>query len=117
MKNPYIILFLLILQACNADKENSSNAEPSKPSQLTTLTVEQMKRSGIEVGTIEKRDLSSLLQVSGIIDVPPQNMISVTFPPGGYLKSTKLLPGMHIRKGDELAIMEDRGLIQLQQEY
>lgn len=117
MKNPYIILFLLILQACNADKENSSNSEPSKPSQLTTLTVEQMKRSGIEVGTIEKRDLSSLLQVSGIIDVPPQNMISVTFPPGGYLKSTKLLPGMHIRKGDELAIMEDRGLIQLQQEY
>ncbi|MBP7167411.1 MAG: efflux RND transporter periplasmic adaptor subunit [Bacteroidia bacterium] len=117
MKNPYIILFLLILQACNADKENSSNSEPSKPSQLTTLTVEQMKRSGIEVGTIEKRDLSSLIQVSGIIDVPPQNMISVTFPPGGYLKSTKLLPGMHIRKGDELAIMEDRGLIQLQQEY
>lgn len=117
MKTPYIIIFLLILQACNADKETSSNVEPSKPSQLTTLTVEQMKRSGIEVGTIEKRDISSLLQVSGIIDVPPQNMISVTFPPGGYLKSTKLLPGMPIRKGDELAIMEDRGLIQLQQEY
>lgn len=117
MKTPYIILILLLLQACNADKETSSGTEVSKATHLTSLTAEQIKRSGIEIASIDKRDLSSLLQVSGIIDVPPQNMISVTFPPGGYLKSTKLLPGMHIRKGDELAIMEDRGLIQLQQEY
>lgn len=81
------------------------------------LTPAQIKTAGIVSGGIEHRNISSLLHVNGVIDVPPQNMIAVTFPPGGYLKSTKLLPGMHIRKGEELAVLEDPGLIRLQQEY
>ncbi|HNN27292.1 MAG TPA: efflux RND transporter periplasmic adaptor subunit, partial [Chitinophagales bacterium] len=36
---------------------------------------------------------------------------------GGYLKSTKLLPGMHISKGEVIAVMEDPQYIQLQQDY
>jgi cobalt-zinc-cadmium efflux system membrane fusion protein len=49
--------------------------------------------------------------------VPPQNMVSISVPLGGYLKSTKLLPGMHISKGEVLATMEDPQYIQLQQDY
>lgn len=36
---------------------------------------------------------------------------------GGYLKYTKLLPGMHLSKGEVIAIMEDQQYIQLQQDY
>jgi cobalt-zinc-cadmium efflux system membrane fusion protein len=39
------------------------------------------------------------------------------WPLGGYLKSTKLLPGLQIRKGDIIAIMEDQQYIQMQQDY
>lgn len=36
---------------------------------------------------------------------------------GGFLKSTKLLPGMHFNKGEVIAVMEDQQYIQLQQDY
>lgn len=58
-----------------------------------------------------------MLKVTGKIDVPPQNMVSVSVALGGYLKWTNLLPGMRIKKGDLLAIMEDQQYIQLQEEY
>jgi cobalt-zinc-cadmium efflux system membrane fusion protein len=44
-------------------------------------------------------------------------MVSVSMPLGGFLKSTKLLPGMHVKKGEIIANMEDQQYIQLQQEY
>ena len=44
-------------------------------------------------------------------------MVSVSMPLGGYLKTTKLLPGMHLTKGEIIASMEDLQYIQLQQEY
>jgi cobalt-zinc-cadmium efflux system membrane fusion protein len=36
---------------------------------------------------------------------------------GGYLKSSHLLPGMHVNKGQTIALMEDQQFIQLQQDY
>ena len=66
---------------------------------------------------LQEMELSSTIKLNGKIDVPPQNMISVSVPMGGYLKSTKLLPGMHVRKGEILAILEDPQYIQLQQDY
>jgi len=43
--------------------------------------------------------VSDVLKVNGLVDVPPQNIVSVSFPLGGYLKHTTLLPGMHVSKG------------------
>src|SRR5690606_5195264 len=43
--------------------------------------------------------------------------ISVSSALGGYVTSTKLLPGMHFKKGELLAEMEDNQYIQLQQDY
>ena len=36
---------------------------------------------------------------------------------GGYLKSTNLLEGMYISKGQVLGIVEDKQYIQLQEDY
>jgi len=55
--------------------------------------------------------------VNGKIDVPPQNLISISVPLGGYLKNTDLLPGMHVNKGQVIAVMQDQQYIQLQQDY
>ncbi len=61
--------------------------------------------------------MSSEIKVQGRIDLPPQNLISVNFPLGGYLKSTKLIPGMHVSRGEIIAVMEDQGIVQVQQDY
>jgi cobalt-zinc-cadmium efflux system membrane fusion protein len=55
--------------------------------------------------------------VTGKVDVPPQNLISVSVPLGGYLKSSHLIPGMFVRKGESIAIIEDQQYIQLQQDF
>jgi cobalt-zinc-cadmium efflux system membrane fusion protein len=36
---------------------------------------------------------------------------------GGFLLSTKLLPGMHVKKGEEIAALEDAEYIGLQEDY
>jgi cobalt-zinc-cadmium efflux system membrane fusion protein len=52
-----------------------------------------------------------------MIDVPPQNLVSVSIPLGGYLKSSNLLPGMPVSKGQVIAVIENPQFIQLQQDY
>lgn len=119
MKNIILIINIaLLLTSCGNDNKQS-NAENEQPTQENTLSLtdEQYKNAAIETGKIFTSNISSVLRLNGKIDVPPQSLVSVSVPLGGYLKSTKLLPGMHIRKGDPLAVMEDIQYIQLQQDY
>lgn len=44
-------------------------------------------------------------------------MVSISAPLGGCLKSTNLLPGMPVQKGQALAVLENQQYIQLQQDY
>ncbi|NBP75406.1 MAG: efflux RND transporter periplasmic adaptor subunit, partial [Crocinitomicaceae bacterium] len=118
MKNIIIIsLAFVILSSCeNKQAKNKERVETSTEN-IVELTDSQLRNSTIEIGKIEQKTISSLLKVNGKIDVPPQNMVSISVPLGGYLKSTKLLEGMHISKGEIIAVMEDQQYIQLQQDY
>lgn len=111
-----VITVSLIFASCGG-KKAEEKAEKATNESMVELTDTQLKNSEIRTGKIEQRSISSLLKVNGKIEVPPQNMISVSVPMGGYLKSTKLLAGMHISKGEVIAIMEDQQYIQLQQDY
>lgn len=117
MKNILIISILFaLISACN-NKPTENTTEVITTENFVELTDAQLKNAQIETGKIERKSISSLLKVNGKIDVPPQNMVSVSAPLGGYLKSTKLLEGMHISKGEIIAVMEDQQYIQLQQDY
>jgi cobalt-zinc-cadmium efflux system membrane fusion protein len=61
--------------------------------------------------------MHQILKVNGLIDVPPSNIVSISIPLGGYLKKTNLIPGMFVKKGALLAVIEDPIYIQLQQDY
>lgn len=112
------ILILLAAASCADDKKETPAADTTTETEtVVTLTEEQYKNADIETGSISRRNIAALLKVNGKIEVPPQNMISVSFPLGGYLKSTKLLPGAHVSKGEVIAAMEDQQYIQLQQDY
>jgi membrane fusion protein, heavy metal efflux system len=110
------VIILSTLVGCAPQKKNEEK-QPVTDVDMITLTDEQVKNSGIQTGIIQKHSLNSDLKVNGLVDVPPQNIVSVSFPLGGYLKSTNLLPGVHVSKGEVIATMQDQGLIQLQQDY
>lgn len=117
MKYIIILSILFTFTACGSKKaEEKKTVAPVASNQLT-ITDAQLASAHILVGNMEEKNLSSILKVNGKIDVPPQNMISVSMPLGGYLKATKLLPGMQVRKGEVIATMEDQQYIQLQQDY
>lgn len=113
-----IKLFSLILLfvSCN-NTTVVEEKEKSPGGNIITLTDAQMKNTQIETGSILQKQIASTLKVNGRIDVPPQNMISISVPLGGYLKSTKLLPGMHVNKNEVIAVVEDNQYIQLQEDY
>ena len=115
----YIIISMAfaVLTSCGSKQTKIETAEETPMENSVELTDAQLKNSDIQTGSIHQQNISSLLKVNGKIEVPPQNMVSVSVPMGGYLKSTKLLAGMHISKGEIIATMEDQQYIQLQQDY
>ncbi len=115
----YILgIAILALSACGNNKVEEQVSASGQPEQdVLTLTEVQLKSAAIEIGKIEEKSISSIIKVNGKIDVPPQNMVSISMPLGGYLKSTKLLPGMHVNNGEVIAVMEDQRFIELQQDY
>jgi cobalt-zinc-cadmium efflux system membrane fusion protein len=118
MKNIISIISIsVLLFACGNETKSEQTSVEQTQENIITLTKEQYKNAGIETGKLSNKNISSLLKVNGKIDVPPQSMVSVSIPLGGFLKSTKLLAGMHINKGEVLAVMEDIQYIQLQQDY
>ncbi len=118
MKNIILILSVALLASCDSKKNNTESESGNSSSEnMVTLTAAQLKSANLEIGKIEQKSISSVIKLNGKIDVPPQNMISVSMPLGGYLKTTKLLPGMHISKCEVIATMEDQQYIQLQQDY
>lgn len=120
MKNIVIILAAaLLFGGCGNAPQATEQVAAGNPADeyRVSLTPEQLKSAGIRTGRAERRRVANTLRVNGVIDVPPQNMVSVSFPLGGYLKSTQLLPGMPVRKGQSIAVLEDPQYIQLQQDY
>ncbi|MDT3401368.1 efflux RND transporter periplasmic adaptor subunit [Mucilaginibacter terrae] len=115
----YIALCLLVIlfAACGEQKVKEETEEKEQDTTLVKLTSMQIKNAGIEVGLPVMGKVNALLKLQGAIDVPPQSTVSVSFPLGGYLKSTDLLPGVHVRKGQVLGILEDMQFIQMQQDY
>jgi len=111
------IVAVFLLTACDSKPTVQKDEQQTKDESLVQLTDAQMKNAGVATGTVEQKEISEILHLNGKIDVPPQNMVSISVPLGGYLKSTSLLPGMHVKKGQIIAVMEDQQYIQLQQDY
>lgn len=116
--NYSIFLFIiLLLSGCGHTSSDTQTQVQETQSKSITLTDAQKKNSTISIGALIQKDISEIIKVHGKIDVPPQNLISVSIPMGGFLVSSDLLPGMHVKKGQVIAVLEDQQYIQLQEDY
>jgi cobalt-zinc-cadmium efflux system membrane fusion protein len=128
LKNNFAIVFFafaaLHYTACNAPKdpvENVANKIDSTAKQESEngvwLNKAEYKSVGVIYGKVEIKKLSSTLKVNGTIEVSPENAVSITIPYGGIVRSTSLLEGKHVNKGERLATLANPEFIQLQQDY
>jgi len=119
-KNLTGVLFisgLLFLTQCRSKPEEQSPRTVANDGFNITMTDAQLKNASVETSQLSELNIATVLKLNGKIDVPPESLVSVSVPLGGYLKTTKLLPGMHVRKGEIIAILEDPQYIRLQQDY
>lgn len=100
-----------------AEAKTTQEAPASEEENIVNLTETQYKAIGITLGSVEERALSGVLKVNGFIDVPPQNLVSVTTQMGGIIKSTPLQQGSVVKKGQVIAVLENQEFVQMQQEY
>ena len=118
IKNSHLLVLLLFLfSSCNSIEEQKNETSKNNSDEVLVLQSEQLKKLHLKIGKTQLKKLSSSFRVNGIIEVPPQNMISISIPLGGFLKSTKMLPGTHVNKGQELAVVEAEQYIQIQRDY
>jgi cobalt-zinc-cadmium efflux system membrane fusion protein len=111
------ISILFLISACAPKSENKTEEAANDSSNVIRLTPAQYKAANITLQNLETRPMSTSLKVNGMLDVPPQNLITISAPMGGFVKSTKLLQGMKVKQGEVIATLENQDYIQLQQEY
>lgn len=112
-----VLSMLLAGLSCTHPSEEVKQPEPAASPDIVILNEIQMTNAGIGTAFPQQREMQTSIRLNGMVDVPPQNLVSVSFPMGGYLRSTPLLPGYPVHKGDPIAVMEDQSYVQLQQDY
>ena len=121
-----VFLFLLITFACtekktqeqpNEQNTNKNQLHSQSDKMVVKLTDEQLKHTSIETAQCTYSPFNEMLQLQGVVDVPPQSLISVSFPMNGTITSTSMLPGTYVKKGSVVAVIEDQMFLELQQEY
>jgi membrane fusion protein, heavy metal efflux system len=110
---------LIFLGSCKGGNKPAAEAAETEvlPEDMVEMREDQIKLADIQTGSIEMRSLNNTLKVNGVISVAPQNQATVSMPLGGFIKSTSLLPGNAVTRGQILAVIENQDFIDIQQNY
>jgi cobalt-zinc-cadmium efflux system membrane fusion protein len=118
IKSLYTLMSISLVTSCNSKVGPIEiQGEHQEDESKVELTQAQYEVTDIELGVLEYMTIGTELMVNGMIDVPPQNNISITMPYGGFVKNTTLLPGDEVKKGQLLVTIENPDFIQFQQDY
>ena len=125
----YFLILQLIIGVClfSSCKNNSTNPETKTEAaeeahneheneNVVSLSTEQIKTIGIELGSIESKELTNAVKVNGMLTVPNQNKAFVTPAYSGVVKSLNVQPGNFVSKGQTIATITNPDLIQMQQQ-
>lgn len=117
-----ITLPTVLMYSCKNDghphshEDEEVSHEPQNSSRVT-LSAEQIKSIGVELGKLEKKQLTASLKANGILKVPNQNRANVTVSLGGTVENILVQAGSTVSKGQVLVTLSNREFITLQEEY
>jgi RND family efflux transporter MFP subunit len=117
LKTICFILSVFALHSCNHENKAIAEEEEVLPEDIVELREDQIKLAGIDTGVIELRVMGATLKVNGIVATAPQNIATVCVPLGGFIKSSGLIPGSAVKKGQTLAIIASQDFVDIQQNY
>lgn len=107
-----------LISCFNGQKSNSPTKSVEViPEDIVELRADQIKLANIQIGAIEMRSLSGSLKVNGIVNASPQNLATICAPMSGFVKSTSLMPGNPVSKGQVLVVIENQEFVDIQQNF
>ncbi|RYY53474.1 MAG: efflux RND transporter periplasmic adaptor subunit [Chitinophagaceae bacterium] len=120
-------LTTLIISSCGGKDEKATTEQTEGQSEehddehgnanTATLTEEQMKSIGVELGQIEDKQLTATIRANGALRVPNQNKAAINSLYGGVIRTLLIQPGNIVKKGQVIATIANPEFIQVQQEY
>jgi membrane fusion protein, heavy metal efflux system len=110
-------IFIALFVSCSKNKTAVNADEEVIPEDIVEMRYDQVKAAGIDTASVEFRSLAGTIKVNGTISVPPKSFATVCAPLGGFIKSTNLLPGDAVKKGQILAIIENQEYVDIQENY
>jgi cobalt-zinc-cadmium efflux system membrane fusion protein len=118
-RSTYSFLFYFfgfVLLSCSTRKAETVRDSVGETN-IVVLNDAQLHTANIQLGVVEQKNISNTLRANGKLDVPPQNLVSISAPFGGFLKNTELLQGKPVVKGERIAVIENPEYVQFQQDY
>ncbi len=122
MKKILLILSIIILLiACGSKKTETEKVKEEEKheeteSNVVSLTEMQMKTAGIELGTIEPKNLKTSIKANGMLTVPNQNKAFITSVNSGVIRTLLIQPGSFVKKGQAVATIINPDVANLQQQ-
>lgn len=122
-RNIYKIVTLslvFVLFSCGEKSNQATDVETESQEQMDDriqVTQAQFEQSKMTLGRLEEKQFPTVVTVNGMIDVPPENRAVVNASMGGYIKTTPLLIGDIVRKGQVLVTIENPEFVTMQQQY
>jgi cobalt-zinc-cadmium efflux system membrane fusion protein len=117
---PVTFLFLTVIACGDSNEKNNvatNAAESEQTANTITISKAQFEGENMALGRLSQQNFPVEVEVTGIIDVPPQNKAIVSAFAGGYIKRTPLLIGNKVKKGQPLLTLENPEFVQMQQDY
>lgn len=115
-----VLCAILLLLGCGDNPKTSpadSSEHLSETIQEAMLTAHQFKALGMEVDSLQKRNLQGYVAANGWLEVPPQNEAVVTSVVGVNVAKILVIEGEQVKAGQVLAYISHPSLIQKQTDY
>ena len=115
----FTLSIIALLTSCDSTKTETVKEEAhteEAPSNFVSLTELQIKTAGIELGSIEQKNLKNSIKANGILSVPNQNKAFVTSVNSGVIRTLLVQPGDFVRKGQVVATIVNPDVAGLQQQ-
>ncbi len=122
MKNIFFILLiaLTITNCKNSDTKEIAQAqteETQHDDDEIHINENQFKSAKMELGTLSKQEFPEIIKVTGMVDVPPQSKAVITSYYAGNVKTSNLLIGDKVSKGQALVTIANPEFVDMQQSF
>jgi cobalt-zinc-cadmium efflux system membrane fusion protein len=122
MKTKLIISIIAVslLFSCNSGSEKSSEHDEHEhegAEGVVVLNERQQEAINIKLGSVQMRNLTTVVKVNGQLAVPPASSADITAIIGGNVKSINVFQGDKVKKGQVLAVLEHPDYIAIQEDF